>query len=332
MAIGSGLQASLGVSKETTYGTYVAPTKFFEFMNESLKKERSIVQGGGLAAGRFAQLGSQRVTANESGSGSWETSVPLAGFGVILQQLFGGTVVPAQQAATAAYLQTIPLVDTAGKSLTVQVGKPSTDGTVNPYSYLGGKITQAEFSCGKDEFLSAKLDMDFKQVVETQVLATPSYPTTTTAHNFSKMAVRIGSTVAGATNLAGVTKFTLTIGRKMKLDTYYANGSGLKNEPITNDYVDAKGVIEADFVAKADLADRWASGAGFSLVWEFVDALIATTYYSTIRFEIPLAYLDGETPGVSGPDVVAGSFPFTIQSDGTNPIVTVKYTSTDVTV
>lgn len=332
MAIGSGLSAQLGVSKETVYGTYVAPTKFYEMIKEELQKERSIVQGGGLAAGRFAQLGSQRVTANESGSGSFEMSVPLATFGLILQQLMGGTVTPVQQGATTAYLQTIPLVDTAGKSLTVQVGKPSADGTVNPYTYLGGKITQAEFSCGKDEFLSAKLDMDFKRVVETETLATASYPTTTTTHNFSKMFVKIGASVGAAANLAGVTKFSLTIGRKMKTDRYYANGDGLKNEPITNDFVDVKGTIEADFMTKADLADRWASGAGFALVWEFVDALIATPYFSTIRFELPLCYLDGETPSVDGPDVLNGSFPFTVQSNGTDPVVTVKYTSTDVTV
>ena len=48
MSIGTGLAASLGVAAETTFGTYVAPTRFYEFNSESLAKVKNFVQGGGL--------------------------------------------------------------------------------------------------------------------------------------------------------------------------------------------------------------------------------------------------------------------------------------------
>jgi hypothetical protein len=46
--------------------------------------------------------------------------------GLLLQALMGTTVTPVQQVATAAYLQTHTLADTAGKSLTIQKGVPLT--------------------------------------------------------------------------------------------------------------------------------------------------------------------------------------------------------------
>jgi hypothetical protein len=75
MAIGSGLAASIGVAAESTYGTYVAPTRFLEFTKEDLKKTKTTIQGGGLAAGRFAKLGSRRVLATVGGTGSIEMDV-----------------------------------------------------------------------------------------------------------------------------------------------------------------------------------------------------------------------------------------------------------------
>jgi hypothetical protein len=155
MAIGSGLGGSFGIVPETVYGTYVAPTRFHEVNKANMKKVKNTVQGGGLAAGRFAQLGSRRVVTTQAGTGSVEMELPSKGFGILLNNLFGGTVVPVQQSATAAYLQTHPIADNVGKFLTLQSGIPDTTGTIRPYSFIGSKITAIEFSCGVDELVIA---------------------------------------------------------------------------------------------------------------------------------------------------------------------------------
>jgi hypothetical protein len=67
-------------------------------------------------------------------------------------------------------------------------------------------------------------------------------------------------------------------------------------------------------------------------VWEFVGALIAGSFNYTFRLELPCCFLDGSTPQLDGPDIAQLSVPFVVRSDGTNPVATIKYTSTDTTV
>jgi hypothetical protein len=91
---------------ETTYGTFVAPTKFIEFTKESLVLKKTTAQSAGIAAGRLLPLSSRRVLTRKEVSGSFDMEIANKGMGLILQALMGTTVTPVQQAATTAYLQT----------------------------------------------------------------------------------------------------------------------------------------------------------------------------------------------------------------------------------
>ena len=332
MAIGSGLAAQFGVSAESTFGTYVAPTRFFEVAAFDVKKVKTPVQGGGVAAGRLGRLAARRVVTSQAGTVSATTEATTTKLGLLLQHLMGTTVTPVQQGGTPAYLQTHAAADNVGKYLTVQGGVPNTAGTVVPYSATGCKITSAEFSCGVDETLSVKLDMDARQVVDTQSLATASYTTSQVPFHFGQMAVRIGATTGAAASVDGVRKVTLKIDRPQRTDRFYAGAGGLKAEPIMNDWLAVSGTIEADFLDKATFADRFAADTQFALVWEFVGAQISGAYYNTLRLTIPAAFIEGDTPTVGGPDVTSGSFPFVAALDGTNAMLTIEYISTDTTV
>jgi hypothetical protein len=175
MAIGSGLAASLGLAEESVYGTYTAPTRHLEFSKEDLKKIKTTVQGGGLAAGRFAQLGSRRVLTTVSGGGTVDLEVTNKGYGLIIEHLLGSSATAVQQAATTAYLQAHTIGDNIGKYLSVQKGVPDTGGTVRPYTFLGGKVTGATFQCDVLGTLMSTVEFDFKDVSEAQALAAPSY-------------------------------------------------------------------------------------------------------------------------------------------------------------
>lgn len=327
---GSGLDASFGVAAEVTYGTYVAPNKHFEFSSEDLKKQQTFVQGGGLGAGALAQRGTRRAMTAESGAGSVTMDVPNKGAGLLLQALMGTTVTPVQQGATTAYLQTHALTDNFGKNLTLQKGIPQTDGTKRPYTFLGSKITGAEFSCGVGELLMAKFDFDSRQVVESETLAAPSVPSGLSNWDFTDMTLKLG-TFGSEASVSGVTKVSLNLKRGMKTDRQYAGAAGLKAEPITNEFFDVSGTIEADYLDKTVFADRFAANTSTSMVWEFVGAQIASPYNYTFKVTVPMIFFDGDTPVVGGPDVVSGSFPFVARWDGTNAVATIAYTSTDTT-
>ena len=116
MAGGSGLWAQLGIAPEVTYGTFVAPTKFIEFTKESLVLKKTTAQSAGIAAGRLMALSSRRVVTQREVSGSVDLEVTNKAMGLILQSLMGTTVTPVQQGATAAYLQTHTLADTAARA------------------------------------------------------------------------------------------------------------------------------------------------------------------------------------------------------------------------
>ena len=330
MAIGSGLAASIGFAAESTYGTYVAPTRFLEYIKADLKKKKNVVQGGGLAAGRIAQLGSRRVVTSESVEGGFELEVANLGMGLLLAHLLGSSATPVQQGATAAYLQAHTVGDNIGKSLTIQHGVPDLTGTVRPFTFKGCKLSGAEFSCKVGELLTMSLDVDGRQASEVETLVAASLATGVAPFHWAQMSVKLGTFGAEAA-VSGVKGFSVKFDRGMASERFYAGAGGLKAEPIMNDFLKVSGSIEVDLVNKADFADRFAADSATSLVIEFVGPLIASTYYQTFRIKLPMVFFDGDTPTVDGPDVTSGGYPFVAQLDGTNPLVSIDYISTDTT-
>lgn len=331
MAIGSGLAASLGLSEESTFGTYVAPARWYEFSTESLTKTKNVVQYDGLAGGRYGSLGSRRVVTTSAGSGSWDMQVTTSKMGLLLQHLMGSSAAPTVQGATTAYLLSCPFGDNLGKSLTVQKGVPDTTGTVRPYTFRGAKVISGEFKCGVDESLMMTTEID-AQIggSEVETLAAPAYSTGISPFHFGQMNVKLGA-FDTETAVTGVRGVSVKIERPSKVDRYYANAAGLKAEQLINDQPAITGTIDTDFVTKADFADRFASDSSASLIIEWVGALIASTYNYTFRIKLPMTFFEDATPQVGGSDVVQPSFSFTTLADGTNPIATLEYQSMDTT-
>ncbi|MEV3946974.1 phage tail tube protein [Streptomyces halstedii] len=327
MAIGSGLGAQVGIAPEATYGTYVAPTKFIEFTKESLALQKTTAQSAGIAAGRLVALSSRRVVTQRQASGSLEMEVTTKGMGVLLQTLMGTSVTPVQQAETDAYLQEHLLADTAGKSLTIQKGVPLTTGVVTRKNFTGCKVVSAEFSCEVGGMLTAAFEIDARDCEETSVLAVASYPAMSPFH-FAQMTLKTGA-FGSEVARAGIRKVSVKYERPMATERFYANASGTKAEPISNDQVKVTGSIEMDYVDTVlDLLHT--SDAATSLVWSFDGAEIAPSYNEAIHFAIPAIHFDDAPPTVEGFDVVRPTLNFTGLYDGTNPIG-ISYTSTDTT-
>lgn len=327
MAIGSGLGAQLGIAAESSYGTFVAPTKFIEFTKESLVLKKTTAQSAGIAGGRLMPLSARRVLTRREASGSFDIEVTNKSMGLILQSLMGTTVTPVQQAATTAYLQTHTLASVAGKSLTIQKGVPLTSGTVTDKTFLGCKITSGEFACEVGGMLTGSFDVDGKDCDETQTLASASYPSMSPFH-FGQLTVKAG-TYGGETAVDGIRKVSCKIERPQDTERFYAGQAGLKKEPIENDQVKVTGSLDSDYVATL-LDDLHTSDAATSLVLEWVGPLIASTYYETFRITLPAVRLDEGPPTVDGFGVVKPSFNYTALYDGTNASK-IEYISTDIT-
>jgi len=311
------------------YGTFVAPAKWLRVNSFGVKKVKNTQQATGVAAGQLVPLAAHNVATTKGAEGDIEFTVLNKGMGVILNSLFGGTVSPVQQAATAAYLQTHSLSDIAGKSMSVQLGASDAGGTIRDYSFVGSKVTGAEFSCEIDGLLTCALSIDGRDVDEAQTLGTASYVATTAPFHGGQLTVKVHNTYGSQVSVQGVKAVSVNIQRPQNTERWYAGNSGLKSEPILNDWGTIEGSLDVDFVTQADFADRFAAHTTFALEFEWVGPLIASTYYETFRLKFPACKLSGDTPGLDGAEVVSGSFPFQVLYDGTNAPVICEYMSTD---
>jgi hypothetical protein len=331
MAYGSGLGASVGFVAESTWATYVAPTRHVPAKSFNVKKVQNTAPVSGVAAGRIGEP--DEVVTTTAATGQMTADVLRKDFGLLIAHLFGSTATPVQQAATAAYLQTHTWGDNYGRSLTLQGGFPNAAGTVVPKTATGCKITQAQFSCSKDTTLEAVFDFDAKTYTEAQSLASVSYTANNiTPFHFGEMAVRLG-TFNSEASVQGVRSVNLTIARPMDVDRFYGGNGGAKSEQISNGMLEVSGTLEVDHVTVADFNDRFINHTSTSMVLEWVGTTaIASTYFPTISFTMPKVYFGGGLDEVSGPDVIKGSIPFKAFLDLTNGLVIAKYMSTDTAV
>ena len=332
MATGTGLDAQIGWGQESTWGTPVTPTRFPEFTSEGFSKDKVTVQGMGLrAGGRVARAGRRLVTTN-GGKGSLSLDLVNSGLGILFKTACG-TATSTQRSSTPVYDQVFTLGALLGKSMTIQKGVPSTDGTVNVFEYNGVKITDLDVSISKGGLaqVSANFDARQERTADTTpaaaALATASYSTTATPFSFLSAQL----TLAGSA-VAAVTKANVKLTRPLKTDRYYLNGGGTKSEQLENGYATIGGTLEADFTSLTALYSSFETDASLALVLSFTGPVIAgSAVNSGLTITVPAIKLNGDTPKVGGPDVVSISCAYDGLDDGTNPPITYAFVTADTT-
>lgn len=324
MAIGSGLGSQFGISAESTYGTYVAPTKFIRARSYNIDRVASRVQGMGISTGQLGPLSSQYVETTVAGTGSVAFDVQNRGLGLMFASLTGTTATPAQAGTWSAYTTTFPIADNYGKFHTIQLGAPYRSGTVLAHSLSGAKCTGAEFSCAVDGLLAASFSFDGKTFSKAQSLATASY-TSTDVFRGSQMTLKAGA-YSSESAVSGVRSVGMSFSRPMDVSDYTAGSSGAKSEPVMNGLFDITATIEADWLAVATFQDLAHGTTATSLVWQFTGATIASTYVDTFRITLPSVTFEPATQGVDGPGELVNTWNATWRYDGTNlpSIVTVN--------
>lgn len=329
--VGSGIGASLGIAAESTWGTYVAPTRFTEFETESVVWKPTRTMGKGLYAGGLVTRQTQRQTTSATVEGDIVTPVYTKGMGLWLGLIFGTLgITPVQQASTAAYLQTHALADNHNQSVSLQIGRPSLDQTVNPYSYIGVKATKAVFEAKKDEPLRLTVSIDGKDQSTSNSLTTPSYVSSNPALFWNEGQFEMGAYGSEAL-VEGVTALTLTIERGQDAALFYMDGTGRKSQQQTNDFIKITGEIETTFTTQAAFSSLFTADTAQSIIVPFTGANIASSYYYGLTLQIPNVRFDDGTPNVTGPDIIRPKVTFTAEYDDTHTPITALYTSTDTT-
>ncbi len=326
MAVGSGLGSQFGFAAETVYGTYVAPTKFVRAKTYSVKPTNQRVQGEGIQSGILGPIGAHYVETTVGAEAQVSLDVQTAGLGLLLQAITGGTSTSAVS-TTPAYTQTHTLGDPYGKSLTVQIARPTRAGTAVPASLKGGKVTSAEFSCEVGGLFGLNLTLDGQSYDNTTALAAASY-VASSVWSSKQMCVKAG-TFGAESALSGVRSINVTWNRPQDVEDYTACQSGLKSEPVLNGATEITGSLTADWLAKATIEDLAIANTSTSLVWEFTGALITGSVYQSFKMTLPGVYFETQAQDVPGRNELTADWSFQWRYDGTNlPTIVVSTTDT----
>lgn len=319
MVIASGIGGQAGIGEESTYGTYVAPTRFLEFTKESIKVDVGKIRALGIGAGRFHTTTGVK-TYIKGAAGSVEWALQTKGFGLLLKHCFGG-VSSANVSSAYTHTFTDDAAALLGKYLTFQLGRPAIDGTSHVFSFLGGKITAWELAAALDQVVTLRTDFDFKTVDVGQSLAAASYPSSPELFTFVDGALTVGGSAKS------VSSFKLRGANALKTDRRFLGNA--KKEPIANGIADRSGELVAEFESLADYNSAVA-GTQAALVLTLTSASeISAGVPFLVTITIPaIEFLQAE-PAIEGPDVLKATIPFMALKNASDPIVTLAYKTTD---
>ena len=313
--IGGGLGGAVGIAAESTYGTWVGPTRWIEPRDFKMQEQLHTSQGTGLASGRFVDLGSRRRTIYQDAKGTLDLEFLNQGQGLLLVNAFGSAATPAQIGTTTAYTVTCNLGTPDNQNyLSMQSLVPNTAGTIFQQNFHGCKFTKTTWTIDEQNPLTWSMDVDSQQVSTSESAGTPSYTANTRTFTAQGMSFKVGAFGSEAT-IDGVRKMTCSIERQLKVDRIYL-GNSTKFEPVTNGVVKITGSADVDLTAsnKSILWDLYHSQAAVpSIVMDFVGNAIGSSGHNDEFILNPTSvYIDsGGTPELDGPDITMATLAWT---------------------
>jgi hypothetical protein len=329
MAIRSGLAAQLGVAESSTFGTYQTPNRFYEFNEESLELQIERIESPGLRASNRVLRTDRYAPGQKRVEGSVTVEPATKGFGLLLKHALGAVSVTTPSGATNARLHAYTLGDIFGTSLTVQVGRPDSSGTVQPFSHLGCRVDTLSLSSSVDELLVSEIGLVGQDVVTSEALATATYPTTGSASAYEQFYWTQGVISVAGSAVGVVTDFEMELNNGLKSDRYFLGGATM-SEPILAAMTEITGTVTVEFL-NLTAYQRFVSNTQVALnaKWTAATAIESSTFPS-IEVDIPKVRFDGPAnPQVGGPDVLTHELPFKALFDGTNGPITINYVTSD---
>lgn len=318
------VSGQFGIVDESTWGTYVAPTRFYEFENENIRPRITPVESFPVGRGVYARSSRRHHVVTGAG-GPVTLPFMTKGMGLLMKHIFGSHAA-AQQGATSEYLHTSQ-PDAAGKSglkFTAQVGRPDSSDTVRAFSFTGGKVIAAEFSCQKDGKLMVTPTFDFETEDTGQSLATASYQTGDDFFDFAMASATIGGSAVH------LESFRLIIAHPMAVDRY-GLGNTKKEQKANAEWTVLAG-LDFEFESLTRHGAYKAATEAQNLIVTFDTGVAVPSgdggNYSAV-FTIPLMVPTEGGVNIAGLDRIMEPYQYKALKDGSNPVVKLEQTNAD---
>lgn len=282
---------SVGLGVESVYGTAVARTRWFEFLDESFNFVKNVKQGVGLRVGSRVARSGRRVVASAEGSGDLTIEAVTKGLGLLWQLGLGSGT--STLVSAGLYQQVFTLGD-AMPSATIQKGIPRADGTVDAYTFTGCMVESLTIDCPNADNVKVKTSWNAKDMTTGAAYTAPSYATGPSVFTFAHGAVYSGALTAptatalgsAATPVASIRSGSITIKHNLKTDRYNCGGGGRKEKPFAG-IREISGSLVAEY-ADAAFRDAIVNDTSMTLVKTFTAGL------DVLQIVIPDVRFDGD--------------------------------------
>ena len=322
---------SVGLAKESVFGTAVTPSRWLEFTEpKPFTIDRGIKQGAGLRPGSRVARAARRVKTIRQASGDITVEAFSKGLGLLLEACMGSGV--STVVSGAVYQQVHSLADTL-PSHTIQFGVPNRAGTIRPLTFSGCTVSAWELGGAVGDIATLKTTWDARNWTTATAYTSPSYPSGGNLFTVESATINTGTvtmpttTVLGSagTPLAGVKDFKIAMSNSIVADGFFMNNAGLKDRQLPGTRLPT---VELSAEYQADtLWDALEANSDLSLVINLVGASLATGN-ETLQVVIPDLKLDEGLPE-GGPDAIASQAIKMVGLDNLTqaPIVMVSRTS-----
>lgn len=322
------LDFTLGMSRETTYGTPVAPTRFAE-SEAKIKYDVKTSDSKGLRPGKNVKRLARNAITHFEGSGDVSFDVPTRGFGLWLNAVLGGvsnTLIPSSVPAVYQQVHTLSTSDPV-PTFTVQEVLPTLGGVnAYPHTFTGCAFDSIELSAKEGGFVEAKLSLTARELVTSFAASAASYPADDALFTFVHGAISLGGTltVPTATAVATVTgtpaaniaDVSVSVKRSLDSDGWNLGGKGLRSRAPLLGMPEISGKMTAEYTDNT-LRDAYLSQSAMSLVLTFEhNVAVSGTLKPTLQIVLPAIRLKGEVPASDGGNAIKQSIDFEAFDDG----------------
>jgi hypothetical protein len=359
VAPGSGLVTQFcGPVAEVTYG--VAPTltgaHFYAIKGgESLASKKLTAQGEGLFSGALHPRASRRVVAGWDCGGGVPLELPARNLQQWLQPMFGSYGQAAasltQDGTTGAYKSIHAPGALQGHSFALQLGRTTVDGTTEPFTYVGCKISEWELSVAKagivqlattilarNELAGAGNSDPLNGSVPSLLAYSP--PIGSVFH-WAQGTVFTGGTatttsgvtsVSGASTAGNIKDFSIKYTVPLDGDRYFMGKAGFRDEPVDNGLRTIAVSFEIEWLSSQAMLNAYYADTPNTIQLSFVGPSIGTgSDFSTLSVLIPEIFIDGAPPAVAGPTVVTQKIEMAGLDDAANNVIQATYWTLDST-
>lgn len=292
MSIASGIGSQIGLAAESTVGTRVAPSRFFEFTKESLRLVRPRVPSKALRANRYMSRRAYQLAQYVEGDVEFELAPQSTG--LVWKHALGSVMTT----GSGPYTHTFSHGALDALGFTIQVNRPDSSGTDRPFDYLGCQITRLALAAKADDVVMATMSVYGQHEDTSQSLASASYPSSWTPYTF----------VHGVLSLAGTEVSVKEVG--VEIETGLQTGrhfmrSTTPQRPkasVSARTRDVGGTILCDFEGLTAY-NRFVNQTAAALSLVFTSGTNVLTITGNIEF-------DGETPNVTSEDMLEQRLPW----------------------